>query len=208
MPVVGDLREVPIYIWQLSGNDIALAGTVSIASGSTQVTGTNTWFLTQIAPGDTITINGESRIVASIASNTSLQVTTAFTTSATGVIATRSFDYLLEMMGNDLAWSRSFGSSGGRVAQALCTGVGTMIYRIDGPAPPRTATLQWHCRPDGTENERLQGLLACYTLGGPYTLVAPTGRTFNILFDRTSEWREVRLPNGGYQVQVTVREQG
>lgn len=56
-------------------------GHVSI-SATTTVTGTSTQFNNTIAVGDSITINSETRTVQSIASNTSLTVTVAFTTTA------------------------------------------------------------------------------------------------------------------------------
>lgn len=50
-------------------------GTVSITSGSTTVTGYGTQFLNTFKIGDTITIAGETRTIASISSNTSLTTT-------------------------------------------------------------------------------------------------------------------------------------
>lgn len=48
------------------------AGRVSTTSGSGTVTGTGTAFLQDVAVGDTIEVNGETRTVSAIASNTSL----------------------------------------------------------------------------------------------------------------------------------------
>ena len=56
-------------------------GTVSNLAGGTTVTGSGTSFLTKPKVGDTITIGGEARTVASVASNTSLTTTTVFTTA-------------------------------------------------------------------------------------------------------------------------------
>ncbi|MGR3301207.1 MAG: flagellar hook-basal body complex protein [Candidatus Scalindua sp.] len=51
-------------------------------TASTAVTGVGTLFTTELAVGDSITVSGETRIIASIASNTSLVVTAAFTNVA------------------------------------------------------------------------------------------------------------------------------
>lgn len=59
------------------------AGTVTTTAGSTTVTGSGTTF-TNHAPGDRIVVNNETRIISSIASNTSLTTTTAWLSSNTG----------------------------------------------------------------------------------------------------------------------------
>jgi hypothetical protein len=62
-----------------------LTGTADPAV-STTLPGTNTLFLTELVPGDRITINAETRTVTAIASNTSLTVDSAFTDTAAAAI--------------------------------------------------------------------------------------------------------------------------
>lgn len=56
----------------------ALTGSID-PTASTAVVGVGTLFTTELAVGDSITVSGETRIIESIASNTSLVVTAAFT---------------------------------------------------------------------------------------------------------------------------------
>ena len=58
-----------------------LTGTAD-PTASTTLVGTSTLFLTELIVGDTIIVNGETRSVSAIASNTSLTVTAAFTDTA------------------------------------------------------------------------------------------------------------------------------
>ncbi len=67
--------------------DFTLTGTVSTTDGSNIVTGTGTQFLTQVRVGESITIGDETKIVTAIASNTSLEVDTAFAGADNGVTA-------------------------------------------------------------------------------------------------------------------------
>lgn len=64
-------------------------GTVSITNGSVNVSGVGTGFAGDHSAGDEILVAGETRRIASIASNTSMTVTTAFTTTAAGVTYTQ-----------------------------------------------------------------------------------------------------------------------
>lgn len=64
-----------------------LAGTGAI-NGTTTVTGSGTSFLTKLAPGMGVTISGQFRIVATVASNTSFTVTSAFSGTASGLTIT------------------------------------------------------------------------------------------------------------------------
>jgi uncharacterized repeat protein (TIGR01451 family) len=69
----------------LTMGSAAGTGTVSTTTGSTTVTGTATTFTAQIHSGDSITINGEgTRNVLFVTSNTSLELTTAATTTGAG----------------------------------------------------------------------------------------------------------------------------
>lgn len=52
-----------------------LTGTVALTTGSTTVTGTGTSFLSQLSPDDTLVIAGEEYTVATVTSNTSLEIT-------------------------------------------------------------------------------------------------------------------------------------
>ena len=63
----------------------AVSGTVAVTAASATVAGTNTNFLGELAVGGTVTINGETRTIAAIASKTSLTVDSAIVTSASGV---------------------------------------------------------------------------------------------------------------------------
>jgi hypothetical protein len=69
--------------WEYDGQELAvvrrsstfqLAGTVALSNGSQAVTGTNTRFTEQLKVGDRIVIRGQSYIVSTISSNTSLSV--------------------------------------------------------------------------------------------------------------------------------------
>jgi hypothetical protein len=110
------------------------------------------------------------------------------------------------MLGQEIEWRRGLGNADARVAQDLCSGQPLLVLRSDGAAPVRRGVLHLHCHPDGTEDQQLQGFLACYVSGGPYLLTMPTGRTVQVLFDRSQEWLEQRLANGGYRIQVSVLE--
>src|SRR4051794_38056370 len=69
----------------------ALTGTVAKA-GTTTLTGTGTAFLTQISAGQIIRVPGvatEDRIVAAVASDTSLTVSVAFAQTSSGQTASR-----------------------------------------------------------------------------------------------------------------------
>jgi hypothetical protein len=58
-------------------------GTVSTTSGGSTVTGSGTWFLNIFKVGDTITINGVTRTISAIASDTSLTITGTWTATNT-----------------------------------------------------------------------------------------------------------------------------
>ena len=70
-----------LYI-KLGKSDVfTLTGTIDPVADPT-VTGVNTLFLTEVAVGDEIIVSGETRTVASIASDTSLEVTVATTNTS------------------------------------------------------------------------------------------------------------------------------
>ena len=69
--------------WEYDGQELAvvkrsstfqLAGTVAVTNGSQTVTGTNTRFTEQLKVGDLITIRGQTYLVSTITSNTSLSI--------------------------------------------------------------------------------------------------------------------------------------
>ena len=73
--------EYGLYI-KLSKSDVfTLTGTIDPIADAT-VTGVNTLFLTEVSVGDEIIVSGETRTVASIASNTELEVTVATTNTS------------------------------------------------------------------------------------------------------------------------------
>ncbi len=75
---------------QLSNNSaVTGTGSVSGTSGSTAITGSGTHFTQQLIVGDTIVASGQTRIVTAIASDTSLTVSPALTST----ISASSFTY-------------------------------------------------------------------------------------------------------------------
>lgn len=70
-----------------------MIGTVETSSSNTTVTGTTTLFEVQMNVGDVITVNGESRKVASIASNTVLTVDSSFLEGASAQTYSRTWEY-------------------------------------------------------------------------------------------------------------------
>ena len=68
---------------------VPAAGTGTISSTDTSVTGLGTSFATEVQVGDTITASGEEKIVTNVLSDTSLNVSTAFASNLSGV----SFQY-------------------------------------------------------------------------------------------------------------------
>ncbi|MDO8620284.1 MAG: hypothetical protein Q7R64_02970 [bacterium] len=67
------------------GPTSTLTGTADPTASATLI-GTGTLFLSELVPGDRITINGETRSVLAIASNTNLTVSPAFTDTASATI--------------------------------------------------------------------------------------------------------------------------
>ena len=64
----------------------SITGTAAVTAASATVTGTSTNFLGEVAVGDVLTINGEMRTIAAIASKTSLTVSEAYDETATGAL--------------------------------------------------------------------------------------------------------------------------
>ena len=88
--------SISMYAGRVAG--AAVTGTVSVTAGSATVTGSGTNFVGELAVGDKIVINGENRIVASIASSTSLVADTAF-------VATASTKQLFDVYGKGLGFT-------------------------------------------------------------------------------------------------------
>lgn len=72
------------YNWLVKVDKSTRTGTASVTAGSKTVTGSSTDFDPELSVGDEILINGETRTVVSIASDTSLTVDEAFVNTATG----------------------------------------------------------------------------------------------------------------------------
>jgi hypothetical protein len=92
--------------YQYDGKNIAVgrrsstfqvAGTISIATNSNTVTGTNTRFTQQLATGDRIVIRGMSHVVSQIASDTSMTVTPDFrgVSTVSNVKITKTIDIIV-----------------------------------------------------------------------------------------------------------------
>ena len=73
--------EFGLFIKLTKSDVFTLTGTIDPIADPT-VTGVGTLFLTEVQVGDEIIVTGETRTVASIASNTSLEVTVATTNTA------------------------------------------------------------------------------------------------------------------------------
>jgi hypothetical protein len=67
-----------------SGGSTLLSGTLSISTATTTVTGTSTRFTEQLKIGDTIRVNADTRVVSTIANNTSMTVDSVFSTTSSG----------------------------------------------------------------------------------------------------------------------------
>ena len=70
-----------------------MKGTVAVTADSTTVTGTGTLLDTQFIVGDKIVINGETKKVKTLTSNTSIVVDTKFLATATAQTYTRDWEY-------------------------------------------------------------------------------------------------------------------
>ena len=76
-----EVGEFGLFIKLTKSDVFTLTGTINPIADPT-VTGVGTLFLTEVQVGDEIIVTGETRTVASIASNTSLEVTVATTNTA------------------------------------------------------------------------------------------------------------------------------
>jgi hypothetical protein len=67
-----------------SGGSNLLTGSVTISSSATTVTGVSTRFLEELKIGDIVRVNADTRVVSSVANNTSLTVDSNFTVNQSG----------------------------------------------------------------------------------------------------------------------------
>jgi hypothetical protein len=88
-------RDVDVGDWVIiecyrvvSPDTITLTGTTAISGSSNVVTGTNTVFSQEVSINDEITINSQTKRVVNITSDTSLNVTSAYTSTQTAQTAT------------------------------------------------------------------------------------------------------------------------
>jgi hypothetical protein len=75
----------------VKGTSFTDSGTVSVSSSSTTVTGTNTFFLSQVGPGDFIQLGSpvnDTRTVVDVIDNATLVVNTPFASSGSGITMT------------------------------------------------------------------------------------------------------------------------
>lgn len=72
--------------WIVTSGRFLTSSTATVTAGSKVVTGAATSFLTEYSVGQSILINGETKIVEFVASNTVLTTTIAFAASAAGVV--------------------------------------------------------------------------------------------------------------------------
>jgi Tfp pilus tip-associated adhesin PilY1 len=81
------VKKISTGVGSAEVGSVALTGTMTL-NATAVVAGSGTAFTTELFPGETIVVNGESRTVQTITSNTQLSVSTAFT-GAGGFAATK-----------------------------------------------------------------------------------------------------------------------
>lgn len=99
---IGVNKSVPVAELDIVGStkitgtaNGSLTGTAD-PNGTTTLVGSGTLFLTELSIGDQITVNGETRTVSAIASNTSLTVNTAFSDTVSTGITKKSADLIVQ----------------------------------------------------------------------------------------------------------------
>ena len=105
-----------------------LTGTYSVTAGSTTVTGANTAANTEMRVGDSIVLDGRSTRVTAIASNTSLTIASAHLPGASGVTATRRWEFFDEFDGapGTSLQAASLGASGDEMHVVVVDKLGTI----------------------------------------------------------------------------------
>ena len=146
------------------GQGTAIAGTVSVTSGSPTVTGNGTSFQTVLAVGDTIYIDGQVNTITSIANNTqTLTVNNNYQCNASGVACDL---YSSSTMGQagPLQLTNPVGvgvDSAGNIYVGMCnlddsilqayTSSGTLLWEMDGDAAMSV------CSPDPASETDIYG---------------------------------------------------
>ena len=105
-----------------------LTGTYSVTAGSTTVTGSGTAANTEMRVGDSIVLDGRSTRVTAIASNTSLTIASAHLPGASGVTATRRWEFFDEFDGapGTSLQASSLGASGDEMHVVVVDKLGTI----------------------------------------------------------------------------------
>jgi hypothetical protein len=75
------INQYGLFIKLTNGDTFTLTGSIDPIADQT-VTGVNTLFLSEVSVGDEIRVTGETRVVASLTSDTELEVTVATTDTA------------------------------------------------------------------------------------------------------------------------------
>jgi hypothetical protein len=85
---LGEYLVVECYR-KLAPDTFTGTGTVSVATGSKDITGSETIFYREFIPGDEITINGETRRIINITSDTAMNVESDYTSTASSQQVTK-----------------------------------------------------------------------------------------------------------------------
>jgi hypothetical protein len=117
--ILGVGTATPTAKLSIVGSSNSGTGTITSSSGTT-VTGTSTLFTTELTVGDEITVNGQTRTVATIVSDTSLTTTVAFNPviSGTAAVAYEAGNSVNtgSTESNTLSWTQTVdGTSGNRL---------------------------------------------------------------------------------------------
>ncbi|MCP4570367.1 MAG: hypothetical protein GY841_22525 [FCB group bacterium] len=121
-PIAYDLPATTAY--QVPGRQ---AGTGTVASAGTAVTGSSTDFLAEVAVGDPIVADGERRVVTAVISDTALTVDTAFSSDLAGV----AFEVLTRLAATGTVASAGSEISGTGTAFLTDLAAGDRIYAGD-----------------------------------------------------------------------------
>jgi len=72
------IGQLGLYIKLTKSDIFTLTGSIDVTGTNTNVPGTNTLYLSELAVGDEITVTGETRTIATITSDTAATVTAAW----------------------------------------------------------------------------------------------------------------------------------
>lgn len=110
----------------------ALTGTAAVTSGSNAVVGTGSLFLTELAIGNTVRINGEDHVVATITDNLHLTVTTNYAGNASGASIAKKVTNYATFSGGETLVNTTL-TTGVAVGDLLrINGVDYKVYAIGG----------------------------------------------------------------------------